>query len=129
MTVKGGKFEHWDRLYLDRSVVSCSITMPTAPVRIHTHRVGLEQVLTNLLTNAAEALADGGGNVAIATTIPALGGVIISVTDDGPGISPEANGIHLPPAKCPNGARRSRGLERPGLRFCADLTRFRQCCS
>ena len=39
---------------------------------------------------------------------------------------PPPNGIHLPPAKCPNGASRSRGRERPGLRFCADLTSCRQ---
>ncbi len=78
------------RPYLDRAIVACSITLPTIPARVRTHRMGLEQVLTNLLTNAAEALAEGGGTIAITATTSATGGVVISVTDDGPGISSEA---------------------------------------
>lgn len=47
------------------------------------------RVLQNLLTNAVEALAPGGGHVRLEATPWAGGGVELRVTDDGPGI-PEA---------------------------------------
>ena len=43
------------------------------------------------------------------------------------GLGVGVNGIHVAPAKCPNGANLSRGVDRPGRRFCAYLTRLRQC--
>ena len=48
----------------------------------------LRQVLWNLLRNAAEAAAQGGGHVAVEVA-PAASEVVIRVRDDGPGISAE----------------------------------------
>jgi signal transduction histidine kinase len=58
----------------------------TAPIAIEAH--ALQQVLVNLVQNAAQALADGG--TITVTAKPAPGGIatILSVADDGPGIPP-----------------------------------------
>ena len=58
--------------------------------------------------------------------VPRLAVEVVSPGDEWSEVKAKANGIHLPPAKCTNGASRSRGRERPGLRFCADLTSCRQ---
>ncbi len=50
----------------------------------------LEQLLINLLRNAAEASLETGGRVAIEWELKA-GQVVISVNDDGPGVSSTAN--------------------------------------
>jgi signal transduction histidine kinase len=52
----------------------------------------LTQVWTNLLTNALDAVAvDGGGKVTVATRAePARAQVVVTVSDDGPGIDPAA---------------------------------------
>ncbi len=57
----------------------------TAPVAIEAH--ALQQVLVNLVQNAAQAFADRGGAITV-TAKPAPGGIatLILVTDDGPGI-------------------------------------------
>jgi len=50
----------------------------------------LQQVFTNLLANARDALEPGGGTVRVRSQ--SLGGgeqIVISVTDNGPGIQPE----------------------------------------
>jgi two-component system NtrC family sensor kinase len=48
----------------------------------------IEQVLINLITNAAHAI-EGGGKVTIETRVPEPGWVAITVSDTGPGIAPE----------------------------------------
>lgn len=48
----------------------------------------VNQVLLNLITNAAQALGEGGGIVTI-TTRTAAGGVAVEVADNGPGIAPD----------------------------------------
>ncbi|MBU1866079.1 MAG: two-component sensor histidine kinase, partial [Actinobacteria bacterium] len=47
----------------------------------------LQQVLVNLMVNAAEAM-DGGGTMTVSTR-PGPAEVVVSVADTGPGISPE----------------------------------------
>lgn len=50
----------------------------------------MRQVITNLVTNAADAIESDGWIVVRASLCPEGGGLIISVEDDGPGISEEA---------------------------------------
>ena len=58
----------------------------TAPIAIEAH--ALQQVLVNLIQNAAQAMT-AGGTIAV-SALPAPGGVatILTVADDGPGIPP-----------------------------------------
>lgn len=49
----------------------------------------LEQVLINLVLNAKEAIGDSGGKIQLAAGMNARKQIEISVTDSGPGISPE----------------------------------------
>ena len=75
--------------YLERSVVRCALDLPPDRLHLRSQRIGLEQVLTNLITNAAQALSGRGGTI----TIGARAGdfrqrdAILWVTDDGPGLS------------------------------------------
>jgi two-component system NtrC family sensor kinase len=60
--------------------------------KVHADRSQIEQVLLNLVMNAAEAMTDG-GTIGIRTQSDAdAGEVVLEVTDTGPGISKE----HLP---------------------------------
>jgi signal transduction histidine kinase len=57
------------------------------------HPVGLERVLINLLTNAGDAMPNGGSVTISVDNHDALPGWLrVLVTDDGPGIPPEALG-------------------------------------
>jgi len=47
----------------------------------------MQQVLVNLITNASEAIGRDGRIVVRATVLPACGGTLLAVEDDGPGIS------------------------------------------
>jgi signal transduction histidine kinase len=49
----------------------------------------LERILWNLVTNAAEALAEKGGTVSIRTRLGESEGAVLSVLDDGPGMERE----------------------------------------
>ncbi len=87
-----------------------TVSLPPDPVLVFADRLRLEQVLTNLLANAAEHTAPG-GRVRLTAEADA-GHAVLRVQDDGPGIAP-----HLLPrvfdlySQCPgNEARRSGGL-------------------
>jgi PAS domain S-box-containing protein len=68
-----------------------TLTMPTEPVWLHADGARLEQVLVNLLTNAAKYTADG-GRIGLSvkhdvdSTVPMA---VVSVWDSGIGIGPE----------------------------------------
>lgn len=73
--------------FLDRAQARCSIVMGHEPLMIYSQRVGIEQILTNLLTNAAQALLGRGGSISVTANEDAVAGtIIISVRDDGPSI-------------------------------------------
>ena len=61
------------------------------PLAVHADPAKLRQVLWNLLRNAADAAATGGGHVTV-TAGRADGAATIAVTDDGPGIPAEQLG-------------------------------------
>jgi len=56
--------------------------------RIEAMESPLTQVFVNLITNAAHAMADRGGNIRLGTEIQ-HGGIVIEVADDGPGVAAE----------------------------------------
>ncbi len=63
---------------------------PAARVRVDPDQV--EQVLINLLRNAADAALETGGGVAVAWDAPARGGFVeVRIDDDGPGLTSTAN--------------------------------------
>ena len=63
-----------------------TVSVPDKEVPVFIDPVLMEQVVTNIVKNAAES-AGKGGNVDISIESP---GIRLTVTDDGPGISPEA---------------------------------------
>jgi len=73
------------RPYLDRSLARCVIDCDAALPAIWTQRIGIEQILVNLVTNAAQALLGLGGTITLSAAVTDPG-VILTVMDDGPGI-------------------------------------------
>lgn len=94
---------------VDRSVKAVHDRWPDAPVAVERQYAPnlpavpvdaelCEQVFTNLLLNAYEALADRGGHIRVAIAgggnlsgaqVGSRNGVVIEIEDDGPGIPPE----------------------------------------
>jgi CheY-like chemotaxis protein len=76
---------------LEPQLSELSVTLHTsidaAPTLLPIDRAGIEQVVTNLVINAAQA-ADAGGNVWL-TAMPDAKHFLIEVRDDGPGIPPD----------------------------------------
>jgi len=76
----------------------------------------LKQLFLNLLKNAAEALEETGGTVRVRAARPAEGrGVVVSVSDDGPGIEPAQAARIFEPFFTTKAAGRGTGL---GLSIC-----------
>ena len=67
--------------------VDCRLGAGLPPVLGHAN--ALQQVILNLVTNAGQALADH-GTIRVTTAADAAGRLTIEVTDDGPGIPPDA---------------------------------------
>jgi signal transduction histidine kinase len=86
------------------------------PITIEAH--ALQQVLVNLVQNAAQALTDG-GTITIGAK-PAAGGIAtqITVTDDGPGIPPADRARVFDPFFTTKAAGTGTGL---GLAVCKHL--------
>jgi signal transduction histidine kinase len=64
-----------------------TVSLPPGPVYLQADPLRLEQVLTNLLTNAAK-FTDPGGHVRLTAVVEA-GQVVLRVRDDGRGIAPD----------------------------------------
>lgn len=97
------------------------VALPPDSVRLDADPVRLEQVLTNLLTNAAK-YADAGGRIWLTAEVDG-GDVVFHVRDTGIGLSPEV----LPHVFEPfwqaeqTGARRGLGIGLPLVRKLAEL--------
>lgn len=77
--------------------VALDRTGDTGGVRVQADRMRLEQVLVNLLQNAAEALVDTARPRITVGVEQKRGTVRITVSDNGPGLSPEASeGLFTP---------------------------------
>ncbi|HWO88732.1 MAG TPA: ATP-binding protein [Gemmatimonadales bacterium] len=72
---------------LRRRGVTIVNTVPRSLHRLMVDRVGIEQVITNLVLNAAQA-AGPGGRVRLGAESTATGAILV-VEDSGPGIAPE----------------------------------------
>src|SRR5690606_34003061 len=68
-----------------RSDARLGIACSAGRVAIEADRALLRQVLTNLVTNASDALGDGGGDIEVRTGVDA-GSWVLSVTDTGSGM-------------------------------------------
>ncbi len=64
-----------------------TVSLPTEPIWLHADAARLEQVVVNLLTNAAKYTAEG-GHIWLTVEMPLIGECIIRVRDTGVGISP-----------------------------------------
>ena len=85
-----------------------TVTIPADPVTLVADPMRLEQVLTNLLTNAAK-FTDPGGSIAVSAEAGG-GWVVLRVRDDGRGIAPPL----LPRVFDLYARGAERGEERPG---------------
>jgi signal transduction histidine kinase len=89
----------------------------TTSVTIDAH--ALQQVLVNLVQNAAQAMADTGGTITLGVR-PAPGGIatLITVSDEGPGVPREKRGKVFDPFYTTKAAGVGTGL---GLAVCKHL--------
>src|SRR5690606_33371306 len=72
-----------------RQNVSARLTLDAAPAVVQGVGIRLKQVFINLLTNAIEAMPDG-GTLSVALTVdPGARRALITVTDTGRGVRPD----------------------------------------
>ena len=84
------------RPFLDRHGVSVRVALDPNLPPVMVDLLQVEQVLLNLLRNAAEAMA-GGGSATIAASAAGPGDVTVTVRDSGPGFPPEFTADEFPP--------------------------------
>ena len=70
-----------------RDLVHLDLPADIATIRVRGDKVRLEQIVLNLLQNAAEAVA-GRADAALALAVAAGEGVILAVADNGSGVDP-----------------------------------------
>lgn len=69
--------------------VNIHLQIPSGLPEVHMDRVQIQQVLTNLIRNAVEAMAESPKREVAVSALAADGTVEIAVADTGPGIAPE----------------------------------------
>ena len=82
----------WARNDLEKRGVSLELRLAGHPPLVMGDRIALQQVIFNLLRNAAEASGDQGhgrGRVEVSSSLPGGKTVTVSVRDDGVGIDPQ----------------------------------------
>ena len=92
--------------------------LPEQRTIIFQERAALEQVLVNLVTNAADAIAGVGGKakgtkVCVRLHVDEDGGAELAVEDDGPGMTEELQGSIFDPYFSTKPATRGNGLGLP----------------
>lgn len=78
------------RAEVERLGARLTVSLATHPTLVHADPIGLEQVVTNLVLNAAQAAGKGGVVTVREPDVPGAG--VLVVEDDGPGIPADALG-------------------------------------
>jgi signal transduction histidine kinase len=100
--------------------IDVRVDVPAAPVWVELDRVALEQVLVNLLANAADAISGVGSTAngsSISVRLESDGGTVrVSIADDGPGMPSEVRDRIFDPYFTTKPAGRGTGLGLPVVR-------------
>ena len=99
------------RRYPSMKQVVTSLEPSAEPIHVSCDPKQLQQVFTNVIINAAEAMEGGGGHIGITVDEDSSGGyVVIDVRDDGKGMNREHLSRVFEPFYTTKGARKGTGL-------------------